>query len=273
MNGLAELSPLVAALGGARFGAALMDYLGRRLAVSQVTAFEMPFGGPPAHLLADGASDGERQEARRLSERYRSEGYERDPYLRRIRDCGTRLALPSVSLDLRDPMNCENPAFHQTYYLEPGLQEEIAMSHMRGDRLLYVGLYRSRGQRAFDGDDMAAIHNFSPLLMEMIGKHFELEAAHGKMRPCAPPEVSAQERRSALMQRVADALQRDAGRLTERESEVCARIVVGYTTTGIARCLEISENTVATHRKRAYAKLGISAQSELFGRYVHLVAQ
>lgn len=260
-------------MGSAHFGAALMDCLGRNLAISQITAFEMPAGGPPAHLLADGVSDGERQEARRLSERYISEGYERDPYLRRIRDCGTRLATPAVAIDRRDPLAREDLAFHQTYYLEPGLQEEIALSHRRGDRLLYVGLYRSRGQRMFDHDEVAAIQNLSPLVMELIGKHFELEAARGMASVPPAAELSARDRRSALMQRVCDALQRDEGKLTDRESEICARIVVGYTTTGISRCLEISENTVATHRKRAYAKLGISAQSELFGRYIHLVAQ
>jgi len=55
--------------------------------------------------------------------------------------------------------------------------------------------------------------------------------------------------------------------LTQREADVCAAIALGYTTVGIGLNLGISVNTVATHRKRAYAKLGISCQNELFARY------
>jgi len=55
--------------------------------------------------------------------------------------------------------------------------------------------------------------------------------------------------------------------LTQREADVCAAIALGYTTLGIGLNLGISVNTVATHRKRAYAKLGISCQNELFARY------
>ncbi len=57
------------------------------------------------------------------------------------------------------------------------------------------------------------------------------------------------------------------GALTQREAEICASIALGYTTLGISLKLGISINTVATHRKRAYAKLGISSQNELFARY------
>jgi DNA-binding CsgD family transcriptional regulator len=52
--------------------------------------------------------------------------------------------------------------------------------------------------------------------------------------------------------------------LTRREAEVCTGIVLGYTILGLSMNLGISVNTVATHRKRAYAKLRISSQNELF---------
>ena len=55
--------------------------------------------------------------------------------------------------------------------------------------------------------------------------------------------------------------------LTPREAEVCASIVLGRRVAGTSRKLNISAHTVATHRKRAYSKLGISSQNELFARY------
>ena len=60
--------------------------------------------------------------------------------------------------------------------------------------------------------------------------------------------------------------------LSPREAEVCAGIILGYTTVGISLNCGISINTVATHRKRAYRKLGISSQNELFSRYFRLVS-
>ena len=50
------------------------------------------------------------------------------------------------------------------------------------------------------------------------------------------------------------------------EAEICAMIVIGHTTQGISLDLGISKNTVITHRRRAYDKLGISSQNELFGK-------
>ena len=52
-------------------------------------------------------------------------------------------------------------------------------------------------------------------------------------------------------------------RLSGRETQVMERIVRGDTVARIAADLEISENTVRTHAKRIYAKLGVHSKSEL----------
>jgi DNA-binding CsgD family transcriptional regulator len=52
--------------------------------------------------------------------------------------------------------------------------------------------------------------------------------------------------------------------LTPRERAVCARALAGLTVAGIALDLGIRTPTVATLRRRAYAKLGISSLSQLF---------
>ena len=53
-------------------------------------------------------------------------------------------------------------------------------------------------------------------------------------------------------------------RLTPRERDVCQRIVMGFNSEAIACELGVSLNTVLTYRRRAYERLGISAQNELF---------
>ena len=52
--------------------------------------------------------------------------------------------------------------------------------------------------------------------------------------------------------------------LTEREVNVCARLLTGMTQEGIARDLGLSLPTVKTYRNRAFGRLGIHFKSELF---------
>lgn len=54
-----------------------------------------------------------------------------------------------------------------------------------------------------------------------------------------------------------------APQLTEREIQVHAGIVCGLSSNAIAASLGLSVNTVLTHRRRAYAKLGVSSLNEL----------
>lgn len=52
--------------------------------------------------------------------------------------------------------------------------------------------------------------------------------------------------------------------LSKREAGVCARVVMGYTNNATSLSLGLSHHSVATYRRRAYSKLQITSQSELF---------
>ncbi|MBB2205813.1 helix-turn-helix transcriptional regulator [Gluconacetobacter takamatsuzukensis] len=54
------------------------------------------------------------------------------------------------------------------------------------------------------------------------------------------------------------------GRLTRREIEIVTLILKGHSTPSLAAVLGCAPNTVKVHRRRIYAKLGISCQAELF---------
>lgn len=56
--------------------------------------------------------------------------------------------------------------------------------------------------------------------------------------------------------------------LSPREAQVCARILYGQLTAGIALDLGIGEETVVTYRKRAYQRLEIATRQELLRWYV-----
>jgi DNA-binding CsgD family transcriptional regulator len=73
--------------------------------------------------------------------------------------------------------------------------------------------------------------------------------------------------RERLYRSVCEVLLKSGHGLTLRESQVCASIALGFRVTGASLKLNISPHTVATHRKRAYSKLGIAGQNELFACY------
>jgi DNA-binding CsgD family transcriptional regulator len=82
------------------------------------------------------------------------------------------------------------------------------------------------------------------------------------------PEPSGKTERALMLDQMRDALLEARSGLTPREAEICAGIMIGHTTVGLSLTLGISMNTVATHRKRAYAKLGITSQNGLFALYL-----
>lgn len=54
---------------------------------------------------------------------------------------------------------------------------------------------------------------------------------------------------------------------------VCLRILSGLSSEAISADLDISIHSTLTYRKRAYDKLGISSQNELFGIVLKLLMQ
>jgi DNA-binding CsgD family transcriptional regulator len=88
-----------------------------------------------------------------------------------------------------------------------------------------------------------------------------------KMKDTGCGEIGGAPERERVYRSVCEVLFRSGHGLTPREAEVCASIVLGRKVDGTSRRLNISAHTVATHRKRAYSKLGVSSQNELFARY------
>lgn len=94
---------------------------------------------------------------------------------------------------------------------------------------------------------------YGDLLTAALIRHAELKkrAQSQLLRPAARREISA-----TLMK-----LER---RLTPREIEVCSAILLGKSVEAIGLDMGIAMSSVTTYRKRAYRRLGISSQSQLF---------
>ncbi len=117
---------------------------------------------------------------------------------------------------------------------------------------IYQNFYSAAGASSFSPREMENLARLSEVVSQCVIRHRELTAPH------------VDSRRRPSKDEVSHLLAERAPTLAARELEVCSRIVTGYTTEAIALDLGIAQNSVATYRKRAYAKLRICSQHELF---------
>jgi len=110
----------------------------------------------------------------------------------------------------------------------------------------------------FGSSDVDALQSVAKSVAACVTKHISL--AQG-LRPAPGPDIGALTRELAAL----------CPRLTGRELDVCAGLLLGRTYDGIAADLGLSVATVKTYRARAYDKLGINFRSQLFGIASRLV--
>lgn len=104
-----------------------------------------------------------------------------------------------------------------------------------------LNLYRGRAHGAFAPGEIQRLLGIAPLLRQA---HRAALCSHP---PAAPPDDRVAAAEAALRRRLPE--------LSARELAVCARIACGIGADGIAADLDVAPSTVATLRKRAYAKL------------------
>ena len=117
-------------------------------------------------------------------------------------------------------------------------------------------VYRSLRNRGFADDELARLTQVVPVLGALLRRYW---AGFGASKLEASPPDHRIERIFAGF---------GAEVLSEREREVTQLILRGHSSESIGFNLGISLGTVKTHRKNAYAKLGISSQSELLSLFL-----
>jgi DNA-binding CsgD family transcriptional regulator len=120
------------------------------------------------------------------------------------------------------------------------------------DTCFYVNFYRITAQGRFSDAERARLQAIAPAIGASVARHFQQVPDHSLATLFATREpLSA---------------------LTPREQEVCRHILLGLSSEAISQALGISLHSTLTYRKRAYERLGISSQNELFGIVLRLLA-
>ncbi|HWP10984.1 MAG TPA: helix-turn-helix transcriptional regulator [Ramlibacter sp.] len=240
----AAFAPTVAALGTLAFASELLAALNRGVPVDHVCLMRFADRSRPPVLESaswrGGDHVGEVQRA------YLAGLYRQDPNLKLSAQTGVAVHhLP------RDAIASDS--YRASCYQRAGLLERLTVSASDAGQLIALNLYRLEATGPFIREQIRAIEALAPLLAALAVKHVAVMNMRLRSR-------DRDDRIDALGAR----LHATNGALTPRERTVLARVLTGMTSQGIALDLGLALSTVLTYRKRAYARLGVSSQAELF---------
>jgi LuxR family transcriptional regulator, activator of tox operons len=243
-----EMSAVIGTIGTPQFERSLLHVARSAARCSHVTAFACSAASPAAHgprvmVAVDGGSA---TAAYRVASIYLRHYWHMDP----------ANALPKE--DLRTGQGAmlrlrSHEIIHSDYrrdcYRSLDLIERMSLVKVMGSEMVRVNFYRNAAAGRFTGTDFTVVSALADLSMAAIRKHEALTSSSVRTDP---------------YDRYCNRLALRAPQLSGREQQVCALIVSGLRSAAIAHRLNLSVNTILSHRRRAYAKLSISSQNELF---------
>jgi DNA-binding CsgD family transcriptional regulator len=137
--------------------------------------------------------------------------------------------------------------------------DRVVLCGRTGDDLYAITLMRSAEVGAFTPEQIAHLQASADLLIAACAKHASIHWDRPRgVKIFASVEVIEAKLREA------------AWGLSVRELQVSARILFGISALGISIDLGLGEDTIATYRKRLYARLAIGSRHELMQKYLSL---
>lgn len=151
----------------------------------------------------------------------------------------------------------EHDELRERIYRPYLVRERVVVSARVPRSAVAISLMRTERKGPFSADGLAALEKASDDIVALAMKHIALTktAAEPRLALTSLPTIQA-------------CLAGTTPALARREAEVCARVLYGMTSMGIALALGVSEESAMTYRKRAYSRLGIGSQRELLLWYL-----
>ena len=249
LQGIAQVSQHA---GTVQFDPALFTFLNTQLFIDHFAVFTWSEAEGPGHLFTGSVMP--KEEAENLARDYVDSFHTRDPHFGENKG----------EIDPEDPVTV-HPSFQDEYdaeyrdhfFTQHDLVDKISITRKVDERLIYCNFYRIGESGKFTHSERALYDRVLPLLANLIAVHFQLLRLKGK-------DDGKEHSARSLVHSVISSREEPFDKLTNRESEVCERILLGFTSTGISLDLDIAESSVNTYRRRAYEKLNIATQNELF---------
>ena len=251
---LANLTAVAEAMGDDAFETRLFELLARTLHVDHCVVFTYSPERGPGHLFTRSIMPDD--EAEGLARDYVSEFYRRDPHFHQAVEPDSDVSARAFRPRLDDEYDAD---YQRHFFREHNLVDKISTIRRVKEGSVYCNFWRMGDSGPYNRRDEALLQSILPLVTSLIANHFRLRqparARNGK-------EIAGGAR--SMVHSIISRGVPPFDRLTGREAEVCERILIGYTSTGISLDLNIKPSSVNTYRRRAYEKLGIATQNELF---------
>jgi len=248
----AGLPDVIAAIGSDRFGPLMLSLLHRLCGADHCAMFQIGEDtlSEVAAVSLDGSDTAHKAASRYIGKQY----WRRDPTLSQARKHDKALGPAIIRVDISGQMA---PELRNAVY--PHVRERVLICSGGSQAAVGLSIIRSDDHGRFSDAEVACLADLADTLLALLAKHAELSSSE-------PSLTMALTSRDEIERTIAAAPEA----LPRREIEVCAGIVYGQTTTGIALALGIGEESVMTYRRRAYQRLNIGSQRELLMWYLAL---
>lgn len=249
---LEGLTQLCRCIGSPEFESRLLKLLNKVTPVDHCVVFTFGQGGA-GHLFTHGRMDV--AEAQQLADDYVKHFHQQDPNYQQIagaaegcEDCLIPLATDSG-----------NDSFYKNHFFDRhDLIDKASTVGKVEQGSVYCNFYRMGRSGPYSDKDWQLLESILPLITTLISTHY-------RMLQLSPTDERRPYRNArSLVHNIISKSVSPFSQLTPRERQVCERILLGYTSVGIGLDLEIAQSSVVTYRRRAYEKLTISTQNELF---------
>lgn len=244
-----SLAQLVDCIGNEGFGPALATYLHSLCGADHFAAFRL--GGDELREVAACCVQPERT-ARERVESYVREGlWKHDPAMTEARRCVEGPDPTIIHVDFSDQGYDDlRPRVY------PHVRDRILLCGRSASGAFGLSVLRADPHSPFAREAIEKLGQAAELLVAMLAKHADVSQS----RPNVAQALTALPEIEHCIAATSD--------LPRREAEVCARILYGLSSVGIALDLSVSEETVKTYRKRAYQRLAIGSERELLTWYL-----
>lgn len=148
-----------------------------------------------------------------------------------------------------DAEHIRDQEYRDKLFARADLAGKLCVMVRRPDGALCLTIYRGREAGAFRSADLRGLMSQADVISAAVERHCELS-------PDERPDIDRLSRAFIALRR--------GKPLSEREALVLAYVATGHSNLAISLHLDISFHSVSTYRRRAYAKLGITSQAELF---------
>lgn len=156
-----------------------------------------------------------------------------------------------IPLKRLQPKDIKDLKYRKLWYDKMGVVDRLSILTKADKGLYCLNLFRTK--KGFSEGDVATLQELSSVLSSLTIRHTRLSGS-----------LSSFMTRDQQINNLIERLENMDAHLTNREKEVCSRILLGMNSDGIALDLGIKMQSVLTYRKRAYARLNITSQNELF---------